>query len=191
MLGSTKFYGWLLRLYPACFREEYQTPMKCQFQDEFRDAYSRLDRARLWLHAVWDLATSAPGEVLSELRLDLKHAIRVYRSRFLSTALAVIALGLAIGASTGIFSVLNALLLRSLPFSDPAQLVELWLSPVSAMSGRAAFSRWYRRSAYLQGYESCCQLFLESPLESSSPWPWDGTWGTCWKMLHSQPYGRA
>ena len=36
------------------------------------------------------------------------------------------------------------------PFSTPEQLTELWLSPVSALSGRAAFTAWYRHSSYLQ-----------------------------------------
>ena len=48
------------------------------------------------------------------------------------------------------FSVLNALLLRGLPFSDPAQLVELWKSPVGAGNGRAAFTAWQGRNPYLQ-----------------------------------------
>jgi predicted permease len=150
MLGSTKLYSYLLKIFPARFREEFETPMERQFHDEYRETHSRGDRARLWLHAIWDVAAAAPGEMLRELRLDLKQAIRVYRSRALSTALAVIALGLAIGASTGVFSVLNALLLRTLPFSNPEQLTELWFSPVSAMSGRTAFTVWYRQSSYLQ-----------------------------------------
>jgi predicted permease len=104
----------------------------------------------LWLHTICDVITSAPGQVLGELGLDLKHGIRVYRRRSLSMSVALIALGLTFGVSTGVFSVLNALLLRSLPFSNPAQLAELSLSPVDAMSGRAAFQEWYRNSPYLQ-----------------------------------------
>jgi len=150
MADSTKFYSWLLKFYPARFREEYQTPMERQFRDEYRDAGGRGDRLRLWLRGIWDLATSAPREVFRELILDLKHSIRVYRSRSTSTGLAVIALALALGASTGVFSVLNALLLRSLPFLDAAQLVELWFSPVSALNGRAAFTAWHRRNPYLE-----------------------------------------
>jgi predicted permease len=150
MQGSAKFYGWLVRIYPARFREEYRVPMERQFLDEYREAGSRWRRARLWLDAIQDLATTAPGQILCELRVDLTHAIRLYRKRSGSMALAVAALALAIGASTGVFSVLSALLLRSLPFSNPAQLAELWLSPVSALNGRAAFTAWYRSSPYLE-----------------------------------------
>jgi predicted permease len=150
MQGSMNFYRWLLKFYPARFREEYQAPMERQFSDEYRDARSHAERSRLWLRAICDVAASVPGQMVHELTLDLKHASRVYRKRWSTTLLVVIALGLAIGASTGVFSVLNALLLRSLPFSNPAELTELWLSPMTAMRGRAAFTEWSHLSPYLQ-----------------------------------------
>jgi predicted permease len=150
MPDRRKVYSWLLKLYPARFREEYQSPMERQFQDEYREAASRGDRLLFWLRAVSDLAISAPTEIIRELKQDLEHAFTVYRSRAFSATMAVVALGLAIGASTGIFSVLNALLVRSLPFSNPEELVELRLSPFGAGNGRAAFTEWHRRSLYLQ-----------------------------------------
>ena len=146
-----RVYSWLLKLYPARFREEYESPMARQFEDEYRDATSRNERVLVWLRAISDLALSAPAEILWELRQDLAHAWRVYKGRSLSATMAVLALGLAIGASTGVFSVLNALLVRSLPFSEPEALVELRLSPFGAGNGRAAFLEWQRRSPYLQG----------------------------------------
>src|ERR687887_235107 len=119
MANPAKVYTWLLRLYPARFREEYEVPMERQFRDEYRETVSARDRLRFWVRAVWDLARSLPVEILRELKQDLKHSVRVYRRRSFSATLAVAALALAIGASTGVFSVLNALLLRSLPFSEP------------------------------------------------------------------------
>ncbi len=49
MLDPLKIYGWLLKLYPARFREEYREPMEFQFRDEYREAGSRDGRLRVWL----------------------------------------------------------------------------------------------------------------------------------------------
>ncbi len=149
MQRAMRVYGWLLKLYPARFREEYEPALERQFQDDYRDAASRGEAARLWSGALWDLATSVPRQILSEMRVDIRQGMRAYQRRLFSTALAVIALALAIGASTGIFSVMNALLLRSLPFGRPDRLVELWLSPMNAFAGRAGFLGWWQHSAYL------------------------------------------
>ena len=151
MPDPLKIYNSLLKLYPARFREEYQGPMEHQFRDEYRECHTARQRARLWVHAAADLASSAPAELLREVTRDLKHGLRVYRGRSITAVLAVAALGLALGTSTGIFSVLNALLIRSLPFSHPEELAELWSPPVGALNGRSAFLDWRSRSSYLSG----------------------------------------
>ena len=56
---------------------------------------------------------------------DLQFAFRSLVKRPAFTAVAVITLMLAIGVNTTIFSVVNAVLLRALPFHDPEQLVSL------------------------------------------------------------------
>ena len=143
-------YRWLLKLYPAHFREEYGVPMEQQFRDDYRDAETLSQRFALWLSVIWDVATSAPRQLGHEIFLDLKHAVRLYLKRWAATGLAIVALGLAIGVNTGVFSVLNALLLRGLPFAKPAQLTELWGASVSAFQGHNAVKQWAAVSAYLQ-----------------------------------------
>ncbi|HUO29974.1 MAG TPA: ABC transporter permease, partial [Bryobacteraceae bacterium] len=120
-----KLYRWLLRLYPARFREEYAAPLERQFADEYRETRGVGARAIFWLRAVADLATSIPAEFARELRQDLKYAARVYRRRLWLTTLAISALALAIGVTTGVFSVVNALLIRGLPFREPDRLMEI------------------------------------------------------------------
>ena len=57
---------------------------------------------------------------------DLRFAIRTLRRRPTFTAAVVLTLALGIGTSSAVFSLLNAALIRPMPFKDPSQLVMLW-----------------------------------------------------------------
>jgi predicted permease len=67
--------------------------------------------------------TVRTADRFDEIRQDVGFAIRSFRRRPLFTALAIGILAVGIGATTAVFSLVNAILLRPLPYRDPAGLV--------------------------------------------------------------------
>src|ERR1017187_4875126 len=145
MTDPVKWYRLLLKLYPARFREEFGGPLETQFRDEYGEVRGR---PLFWMRTLFDLAVSIPAEFLRELRQDVRYSARIYSRRPVVTFLAVAALAMAIGATTGVFSVVNALLLRSLPFRDPAQLVG-FNDFARPEGGAAEYHQWRSHSKYL------------------------------------------
>jgi putative ABC transport system permease protein len=79
---------------------------------------------------------------------DLKYTLRLWTSRPWQAGFTIAALAIGIGANTGVFSVVNALLLRSLPFHEPDRLALLhqFFPPHDSAK---EFHDWRQQSAYL------------------------------------------
>ena len=74
--------------------------------------------------------------VLEDVRHDVRYTLRMLRANPAFAAIAILILAIGIGATTAIFSVVNATLLRPLPFRDPDRLMSVFLRmPVQYGSG--------------------------------------------------------
>src|SRR5207247_5767660 len=87
-------------------------------------------RARLELGGVMQTKEALRDErgsrFFAALRQDLRYTLRTLRRDAGFTTFAILIVGLGIGASSTVFSIANALLIRPLPFRDPARLV--WIT---------------------------------------------------------------
>jgi putative ABC transport system permease protein len=108
---------------------------------------------------------------------DVRHAVRALARRPAFTTVAVATLAIGIGATTAMFTIVNSVLLRALPYADPDRLVSvLELTPDGEpnMTSPANLTAWREQSATLSAIASWMDrpfgLTGDDPVEVAGRW---------------------
>ena len=112
---------------------ELQAFIELSAADKMREGVARRGRTppgRYSSSVEWNrskerVRTGRHGGTLDEIGRDIRYAFRMFTRNPGFTAVVVVTLALGIGANTAIFSLIDALMLRSLPVRNPHELVQL------------------------------------------------------------------
>jgi predicted permease len=179
-------YGWSLRLLPEWLRRRAGAEMLATFAARLSEARGVRARTAALLHELGGLLRVAVAArltgrrahaddgryrrspLLETVMIDLRYALRGMRRTPSIPLLAVLTLGLGVGTSTAMFSIVNGVLLKPLPFARPDQIVfvyptiEDWRDhpSLSGIADRGRFSSaemalWLERQ---QSFESAAGM---------------------------------
>jgi len=130
-----RFWLWLIyvvgvivpRRLRVDWRQEWEAELR--YRERLLAEWDRLDwRNKIELlrrstSAFWDALLLQPQRLEEEMFQDLRYGVRMLLKHKGFTTIAILTLALGIGANTAIFSVINTMMLRSLPVPNPEELV--------------------------------------------------------------------
>jgi putative ABC transport system permease protein len=169
----------LVGLYPSSFRKSYEDDLVRSLRDAIGDARSHGGLARLGKTFVVHLDFAMTGiqeRLTATARLiglgstkqpsgrsprgsfdrarNIRHAVRSLARSPVYTVVALLTLSLGIGAGASVFAVVNAVLLRPLPYPEPEKIVTLWEQDLETGPGEQNvsppnFADWLNQSQTL------------------------------------------
>jgi predicted permease len=134
-LRTFRFWFWLIRLIGVIVPRRLRADWRREWEAELRhreemlaqwdrlDWRTKLDLLRRSTSAFWDALWLQPKRLEDEMFQDLRFGARMLLKSKGFTMVAVFSLALGIGANTALFSVVDAVLIRTLPVSEPERLV--------------------------------------------------------------------
>ena len=163
-----RLFRLLLLLYPAAFRRRFAGEMMELFRTRRDAARGPAATIRLWAGVLYDTVRSVIRERLQadrhpieSLRTDVRDAWRVVRRTPAFSTFVILLMALGIGSTTAVFSVVDAVLLRPLPFKDPDRLVLVWEKRYAVrrnVVGAHEFPVWKERS---RSFESMAAITFD------------------------------
>ena len=162
---SSRFYRWILRLFPAEFRADFGDEMSQVFDEERAEASARgrVALAQLWARTIAGLAEVASREHIFTVKRDAGYALRMMWRERLTTAAIIATLAIGVGVTTAMFAVVNAVLFE-LALRDPERLVVILRQMPRGLSAGitpSQFEIWRRQQG---AFESIAALWGASPV---------------------------
>src|ERR1700723_3624181 len=132
MTLSVGFYRLLMRACPREFRSNYGDQAVEAFAEIARrtDGRGRLATWSFFAAAYADILMTALREHAAGIGSDIAYALRLMVKSWVSSAVVVVTLAIAIGIGATVFGAIEAVLLAPLPYDDPAQLVFIFDRPL-------------------------------------------------------------
>jgi len=167
----------------ADWRQEWESELRYREQllaewDKL-DWRHRLDLLRRSLGAFRDALLLQPRRLEDEMFQDLRYGARMLLKSKLFTLVAVLSLALGIGANTAIFSLLDAVLLKSLPVYEPEKLVLFGKGEDVGVAGGLPNRSWDLFTyPFFRDVRQRNEVFSDVAASLSLPWSVYGTFNT-------------
>jgi putative ABC transport system permease protein len=166
MSGTRRERSWverairaLVRMFPFDFRADHGRALEQTLRAQHREATEGGGvRAlfALWTETVADVITTAPREHLAILKQDTAYALRALRRTPVFAASAALTLALGMSATTGMLSIVNAVMFRPLTVARPDEIIS-----ISTRTSGLSESPWvsYRD---LQDYRAATRVLADA-----------------------------